>query len=338
MNMNAQSKKPIRQSWRLDKSYKVYPEGPIRSEYERICRDIQRTGRPEDIEELFFGEVNPEKGFSVLTEFEYDRKLRKDGSLAYCPCCDRSDHYYKGGLVWVHDAQAIAAVGRTCLGKEYADQVDRLKKNTRAEAQRDYLLEIIPKAHAWRAPIESLRPASHAAYEIQEAVKKRASGAFKHLRESTRGADKSLRLGDDVIGKLKGAIALNWNFHPTFNINDLTQRAGRYTQFTTDDQIIDFVADLENVALTRAVEDIRQFASKFDKIKNDLADFVAFFDESNVETIHKWANDPRNSCSFDIRIVKTRYARLLEIKSSRDDLSISLPPSLFVPNVFWPEN
>jgi glycosyltransferase involved in cell wall biosynthesis len=80
--MNAQSQKQTRRSWRFDKDYKVYPDGPPRSEYERIKREIQRTGRPEDVEELFFGEVDPEKGFDVLIEFEFDRKLRKDGSLS----------------------------------------------------------------------------------------------------------------------------------------------------------------------------------------------------------------------------------------------------------------
>lgn len=334
--MSAQSPKSSRHSQWANKQFKVYVDEPVRSEYMLVRSEILRTGRPENVAELYFGPVIPEDGFKFLVEFDFDPKLRKDGTLAFCPCCNRINHYHSGGLVYVPSVGGLAAVGGTCLGKEYLEQVDAKKRNDRAEAQRDYLMETLPYAKLWRAPLEALRPSCLAVHDLQEGLRRRGSGALKHLRDSTRGDDKTLRLGDDSFGVLIGNAVLNKGFYPTKKLNELIQSAGRYTQIENDDEIIEFVAGIKPVDLTKSFNEIQKFRQKFYDLKSQIKNYLDFFSQENIENINKWANDPRNTFNFDITLSATRFGRRFEIKSTKDNYSVILPKELEDSGVEWP--
>ena len=333
--MAAQKSKTPRHFPLNDKPFKTYPDEPTRTEYMRVRSEILRTGRPENVEELYLGPVVPEDGFKFLIDFDFDAKLRKDGTLAYCPCCNRDNLYHSGGLVYVPSVRGLAAVGGTCLGKEYLEQVDAKKRSDRAEAQRDYLIEALPYAKFWRSPLEGLHPCCMAVYELQEGLR-RASGALKHLRDSTRGEDKTLKFGDDTFGVLVGTTVLNKGFYPMKRLNELIQSAGRYTQIENDDDIIEFICNLSPVELTKSFNEIQKFRQRFYTLKAYIKDFGDFFSKENIECINKWANDTRNGFNFDIHLTDTNFGKRFEIKSMKDNYSAYIPHTLGNVDFEWP--
>jgi hypothetical protein len=85
---------------------------------------IQQTGLPEDIPELYRGQISRDEKFYRLADVHIEKGKRPNGDNAPCPRCT-PNKFLSGVLAYLPRLEAVACIGHCCAGAEAQAEADR---------------------------------------------------------------------------------------------------------------------------------------------------------------------------------------------------------------------
>jgi len=288
---------------------------------------IATTQSPETFPGLHPGPFGSGERFQIVQPFEIDPARRAGGERAYCPRCRHRNKYTKGSLVFFPDRGVLGAVGNECADAKASAGTDadyRVRRD--AALHYDFLWDNLGRVPHWLALVREAEPVVAEAQRVFRIIRReggdwlralkgaeRSGGLIIHEVINSQSAVRGLGLrgsgGNETrevfnAGPLLGRTALSHDFKPV-NALESIRRMLQQEDFGADtEQILDALARMEREPseMRRAFVNLTVANRQWGRLRQSMADFVEFFDASNLDRIHAWSIHRANNLSCSVGI------------------------------------
>lgn len=348
--------KPAQPTTSQPVNFKLYRDRPTLLLNDQFKQHIEATASPETFPGLHPGPIPKNAKFIKLQEFELSGAKRPDGDHAPCPMC-QPNKYLRGFLAWFPELQAVAAIGHCCADKENLAAANKeFKERQTQRANEDFLLRVLPLVPSAMDIVQRSRPAASGALEVYRHL--RRDGIY--FRNSLKTAGRTGRLtieermeGDGTgvgpvglgrdgrtrtieFGIMRGSTALISDYNPIADLARVYRYCDGYSIGTSEAAAIDFIAAMDRKNADTAVQKLGHARVSYLRFRDRLRDFLAFFDESNIETINNWASHPLNPARFWAHIAPRSDGKALELRRPGETIRIMLHRSMWECNSDFP--
>lgn len=310
-----------------------YLTRPSENLVQAFLEHVRKTGQPETFPTICTTKPIALSVPVFLCRFDIDRKKRPNWDEAPCSICSPNapKFLHEGYFVWYPDEGVIRAIGPECGdtifgGNLYAQAKEAFDKEERERQAVAFLERNYLKLPAMLAALQAIRTAAVEAFAIHVQFKKEAPRIHKMLRQ-IKNAGGSLRVSivvqreevededriegprgfgkaesdydsyDEILGQLPLSVALQAEFDPLVDLNEIIFLLSQMPQIHTEDEAFVWICDTaENIEnLEAACVLMRGAAALYVRLVDRLDSFASFFSEDVFAALNTWGQHPENA-------------------------------------------
>jgi hypothetical protein len=317
---------------------------------------VRSTQLPEKFTGLHPGPFDPGEPFRRVLGFTVDPSKRPERDLVPCPMCGRQNKFKTGYLVCFSELAVLGVIGRECAdpASQAASEAD-WKSRRRHVQEMDYLEGVLPQLPRRIIQVDRTRRAVAEAERVYRRLRKGGDWLKSLRRVAKEGGqflihevmDTRASFGPAGIkssggsqtrlvysgGLLAGSTATRTDFRPTATWDNINTYLREQSFHPGEDGLLERLIHLDQTPLDRgaAFARLRWAEKQWKKLRQELLDFVQFFDQLNLQRINAWASHPLNALGWTCRTQQLDNGQTLFAVESRSKplVRVVIEPALW---------
>ncbi len=313
---------------------------------------IHQTGLPENIPELYRGQISRDEKFYLLAEVNIEKGKRPNGDKAPCPRCT-PNRFLSGVLAYLPRLEAVACIGHCCAGAEAQAEANReAKERDTRDHEEGYLLAHLPKVADRIRAVGMVLPVAKEAKHVFDLFHGRAEPIQRQLREikmrggmlvlyeeldreavndGPRAFGSSGNVREVGFGAMVGGTALLAAYNPVRDIEKCCERMSRLNKGESEADAVEFIVTLSEQERGFAYKELQECDRIAKSIVRKLADFASFFSEGNLQRLAAWGGHLLNGQPLEVETEMKDVMRVVHLSGSGCRVQFVISPVLWKP-------